>query len=192
MCTTCCRASASLEARLENSSLTYFTSKQSVRSWHVSHSILHLLILWRNQQTEVCLVLRSKPRNRRSNFEAQITKLELSVLSTKPGNHRSWFWGLTKKLTPLISSCIVQTAHGVTRPPDRPVTEYPTYAWPSPILCTRSPTPATILVIVRHVTPTTCTPRDKQTRFSTQTKIKVKLLKCPGFKFKPRHLNDSS
>jgi hypothetical protein len=36
---------------------------------------------------------------------------------------------------------------------------------PSPVLCTRSPTPAMILIHVRHVTPSTCTPRDKQTRF---------------------------
>jgi hypothetical protein len=34
---------------------------------------------------------------------------------------------------------------------------------PSPILCTRSPTPATILVTARHAAPATCTARDKQT-----------------------------
>jgi hypothetical protein len=37
---------------------------------------------------------------------------------------------------------------------------------PSPVLCTRSPTPATVLVAARHAAPATCTPRDKQTRFS--------------------------
>jgi hypothetical protein len=57
-------------------------------------------ILWRNRQTEVHLVLRSKPRNRRSDFEAQITKPELSVLRPKPENPPPpWFWGSTKKLT---------------------------------------------------------------------------------------------
>jgi hypothetical protein len=45
---------------------------------------------------------------------------------------------------------------------------------PSPVICTRSATPATILVTVRHAAPITCTPRDKQTWFSTRTKIKVK------------------
>jgi hypothetical protein len=39
--------------------------------------------LWRNQQTEAHLVLRSKPRNRHGNFEAKIIKPELSVLRPK-------------------------------------------------------------------------------------------------------------
>jgi hypothetical protein len=30
--------------------------------------------LWRNRQTEVCLVLRPKSRNRHNDFEVQITK----------------------------------------------------------------------------------------------------------------------
>jgi hypothetical protein len=46
------------------------------------------------------LVLRPKPRNRRGDFEAQITKPELSVLRLKPGNPPlPWFWGSTKKPT---------------------------------------------------------------------------------------------
>jgi hypothetical protein len=46
------------------------------------------------------LVLRSKPRNRRGDFEAQITKPELPVLRLKPGNPPPpWFWGSTKKPT---------------------------------------------------------------------------------------------
>jgi hypothetical protein len=46
------------------------------------------------------LVLRPKPRNRRGDFEAQITKPELSVLRPKPGNPPPpWFWGWTKKST---------------------------------------------------------------------------------------------
>jgi hypothetical protein len=44
--------------------------------------------------------LRLKPRNRRNNFEAQITKPELSVLRPKPENPPPpWFWGSTKKPT---------------------------------------------------------------------------------------------
>jgi hypothetical protein len=46
------------------------------------------------------MVLRPKPRNSRGDFEAQITKLELPVLRSKPGNPPSpWFWGSTKKPT---------------------------------------------------------------------------------------------
>jgi hypothetical protein len=56
--------------------------------------------LWYNRQTEAHLVLRPKPRNRRGDFEAQITKSTLSVLRLKPGNPPSpWFWGSTKKPT---------------------------------------------------------------------------------------------
>jgi hypothetical protein len=44
------------------------------------------------------LVLRPKPRNHRSDFEAQITKPKLPVLRRKPGNPPPpWFWGSTKK-----------------------------------------------------------------------------------------------
>jgi hypothetical protein len=32
------------------------------------------------------------------------------------------------KLALLVSMCMVQTAHGVTRPPNRSATEYPTCA----------------------------------------------------------------
>jgi hypothetical protein len=64
---------------------------------------------------------------------------------------------------------------------------------PSPVLCTRSPTHAMILVIARHAAPTTCTSRDKQTRFSKRNKGKRKTKgNYPGFKFKPHQVNDSS
>jgi hypothetical protein len=50
--------------------------------------------------------------------------------------------------------------HPTARPPStRPVR-------PPPVLCTRSPTLTTVLVAARHAAPATCTPRDKQTRFS--------------------------
>jgi hypothetical protein len=46
------------------------------------------------------LILRSKPKNRRGDFEAQITKPELPVLMPKLENPPpSWFWGSTKKPT---------------------------------------------------------------------------------------------
>jgi hypothetical protein len=67
----------------------------------------------------------------------------------------------------------VQTAHDATRPLDRSTTDYPTCAT-IPVLCTRSPTPTTILIAARHAAPATSTPRDKETRFSKQNKIKGK------------------
>jgi hypothetical protein len=55
-----------------------------------------------------------------------------------------------------------------TRPPStRPVRS-------SPVLCTRSPTPATVIIAACHAAPTTYTPRDKQTRFFERNKGKRK------------------
>jgi hypothetical protein len=66
----------------------------------VSHTVITLLVLWRNRETEGCLVLKPKPRNCRGDFEAQITKSYLSVLRPKWRNPRPpWFWGSTKKST---------------------------------------------------------------------------------------------
>jgi hypothetical protein len=66
----------------------------------VSHANLPLSVLWRNRQTEAHLVLRPKPRNRRSDFEAQITKPKLPVLRPKLGNPPPpWVRGSTKKST---------------------------------------------------------------------------------------------
>jgi hypothetical protein len=107
-------------------------------------------------------------------------------------NHQAWFWGQTKKPTLLVSLCTMQTAHSITWPLDRLVTEYPTCAWPPPVLCTRSPTPATILVVAHHVTPVTCTSRGKQRSFSTQDNCRVEPLKLLGFKFNLREVNYSS
>jgi hypothetical protein len=61
---------------------------------------LPLSVLWCNWQTEAHLVLRPKPRDRRGDFEAQITKPVLSVLRPKLVNPPPpWFWGSTKKPT---------------------------------------------------------------------------------------------
>jgi hypothetical protein len=268
--------------------------------------------LWRNRQTEAYLVLRLKLRNRRGDFDGQITKLELSVLKPKPENPPPpWFWGSTKKpttdfetkpgetvatsfeaklektidtsfeakpektitegfdakppetVTTGFEAKPVKTVRVVLRPnhlqtvaagfkakpletivtgfeakpvktvwvvlrPNhsqtvdlgfeaqprntrsssprarcRPHTAPPdlSIAWPSstrpvrpsPILCTRSHTPAMILVPALHAAPATCTPWDKQTRFFKRNKGKRKIKwNCPGFEFKPHQVNDSS
>jgi hypothetical protein len=64
---------------------------------------------------------------------------------------------------------------------------------PSTVLCTRSPTLATVLFAARHAAPATCTPRDKKTRFSERNKDKRKTKQnYPEFEFKSRQVNDSS
>jgi hypothetical protein len=45
---------------------------------------------------------------------------------------------------------------------------------PSPVICTRSPAPDTVLIAARHAAHATRTPRYKQMRFSNETKIKEK------------------
>jgi hypothetical protein len=79
-CTTRRRASASLQARLENPSQTCFHAKRAARSPCVSRADLPTSILWRNRHIKACLVLRLKPRNHRDDFKTQITKPELPVL----------------------------------------------------------------------------------------------------------------
>jgi hypothetical protein len=264
MCTTRHRASGSLQARLGNRSQTCFHAKQAARSRHASCANLPLSVLWRNRQTESRLVLRPKQRNRRGDFEAQITKPELPVLRPKSENPPPpWFWGSTKKLTTdfevkpgdtiatsfeaklkktvaagfqakLLETIttgfesksaktiqvVLRPNHSQTvdlgfkaqprntrsssprarcrphtAPPDLSIAQPPS-TWPvrpSPVLCTRSPTPATFLVTARHAALATCTPWDKQTWFSKRNKDKRKMKRnYPGFEFNPRHVNDSS
>jgi hypothetical protein len=45
----------------------------------VSRAVLLPSVLWHNQQTEARLILRTKSRNRRGDFEDKIIKSELSV-----------------------------------------------------------------------------------------------------------------
>jgi hypothetical protein len=244
--------------------------------------------LWHNWQTEAHRVLRPKPRNRRGDFDAQITKPELPVLRLEPGNPPPpWFWGSTKKPTagfeaklgetvatsfeaklektvvagfeaepletvatgfdaksaktvaagfeakPLetvvtgfearsaktvwvvlrpihsqtidlgfeaqprnlrtLSPCAWCRPHTV--PPDLSIPRPPS-TWPmrpSPVLCSRSPIPAMILVAAHRATPKTCTPWDKQTRFFKWNKDKRKTKwNYPGFEFKPCQVHGSS
>jgi hypothetical protein len=60
---------------LGNSTSTCFHVKQSARSRHVLRTVFILpSVSWRNQQIKACLILRHKPRNHPTDFEAQITK----------------------------------------------------------------------------------------------------------------------
>jgi hypothetical protein len=104
----------------------------------------------------VAVILRSKSTNRSCRFWGPNRE-----------THRPWFWGSTKKSALLASMCIMQTTHSITWPLDHLADEYPTCAWSSPVLCTRSSNHATIFVAVHHVTPVTYTSRDKQMRFFT-------------------------
>jgi hypothetical protein len=114
-------------------------------------------------------------------FEAQTMRNRLSGFEAQPRNSRS--------SSPRVR-CRPHTA-----PPDlsiaRPLSTR--LVRPSPVLCTRSPTPATIIVTARHAAPATCTPRDKQMRFSKRNKDKRKTKQnYPGFEFKSRQVNDLS
>jgi hypothetical protein len=107
-------------------------------------------------------------------------------------NRRPWFWGSTKKPALLVSTCQVQTAHGATRPLDRPATEY--------LTC------ATILSPLHQVSyschdPRRCTPcRTYHLHTTRQANAILQWNKdkrktkwnCPGFEFRPRQVNDSS
>jgi hypothetical protein len=135
---------------------------------------LHPSVLWCNRQTEAHLILRLKLRNRRGDFEGQITKPKLPVLRpnrekpSPPVLRSNWRKSSQQVLRPnrqkpsqqvlrpnhqkpsqqvlrpnrqkpstlvlrlnqetrlLVSTCMVQTAHGATRPLDHPAIEYPT------------------------------------------------------------------
>jgi hypothetical protein len=67
----------------------------------------------------------------------------------------------------IYSTCMMRITHSITRPPDHPATEYLTCPWSSPLLCTKSPTPASIIVIPHHVAFATYTLEDRQMCFST-------------------------
>jgi hypothetical protein len=142
-CTSHRRSSSSFEVKLGNPSPTFFEMNQVVVCRCVSSHHLHPLMgfeaqtdkpsptwFWGSNQKTVAVILWAKSINCSCGF-----------WGSNRETRRPWFWGLTKKPTLHISLCTVQISHGVTRPPDRPTTEYSTCAWPSSVLCIRSPTP---------------------------------------------------
>jgi hypothetical protein len=125
------------------------------------------LVLWRNWQINARLVLRPKPRNRRSDFDAQITKLKLPVLRSKLGNPSHRFWGQTERNRPsgfeaqLRNSCysspharcrshIMSPDLPIARPPSsRPVLDHPRSFAPGLLLLPRS----SLLRVMSHLPP---------------------------------------
>jgi hypothetical protein len=175
----------------ENPSQTCFDAKQAARFRCVSRADLPPSVLRRNRQTKAHLVLRPKPRNRRGDFEASNHQTKAAGFEAHTGKPSTT---LVLRLNQETRAPSLQVPggdrtrrHPTARPPStRPVR-------PSTVLCTRSPTPVIVLIAARHAAPATCTPRDKQTRFSERNKDKRKTKQSyPEFKFKPRQVNDSS
>jgi hypothetical protein len=127
-----------------------------------------------NRETLHHLGFEAQIRNRCHRFWGQITETVPVVL--RPNHWQTIDLGFeAQPRNPRTSSprawCKLHTV-----PPDLSINR-PLSTWhvrPSPILCTRSSTPATILVTVRHAAPAAYTPREKQTRFSKRTKDKGK------------------
>jgi hypothetical protein len=98
-----------------------------------------------------------------TDFEAKPAKIVQVVL--RPNHSQTVDLGFEAQLRNLRSPSSRARCRPHTAPPNlliaRPPSTRPMR--PSPVLCTRSPTPATILVTTRHPAPATCTPRDKQT-----------------------------
>jgi hypothetical protein len=111
--------------------------------------------------------------NQPSGFEAKPLTNRPSGFEVKPlTNRRSW---LAQPRNPRFSSLCARCRPHIASPNlpiARPSSTRPVR--PSTVLCIRSPTPATIVVAARHAAPATCTPWDKQMRFSTWNKDKYK------------------
>jgi hypothetical protein len=114
------------------------------------------------------------PETITTNFEAKPVKTVRVVL--RPNHSHTVDLGFKAQPRNPRSSSPRARCRPHTAPPDLSIAQPPS-TWPvrpSPILCTRSSTPTTILVAARHAPPATCTPRDKQTRFSKWNKDKRK------------------
>jgi hypothetical protein len=106
------------------------------------------------------------PETVTTDFEAKLAKTVRVVLG--PNHSQTIDLGFEAQPRNLRSSSPRARCRPHTTPPDLSIAWPPSTrpVRPSPVLCTRSHTPAMILVAARHVAPATCTPQDKQTRFS--------------------------
>jgi hypothetical protein len=126
-------------------------------------------------------------------FEAKPAKTVRVVL--RPNHSQIVDLGFEAQPRNPRSSCPRARCIPHTAPPDLSIAWPPSTrpVRPSLTLCTMSPTPSTVLIAACHVSPATCTPQDKQTRFSKRKKGKRKIKQnYPGFEFKPRQVNGSS
>jgi hypothetical protein len=107
-------------------------------------------------------------------FEAKPVKTVRVVL--RPNHWQTVDLGFEAQLRNPCSSSPRVWCRPHTAPPDLSTAQPPSTrpVRPSSVLCTRSPTPATVLVAARHAAPATCIPLDKQTWFTNETKVKEK------------------
>jgi hypothetical protein len=159
----------------------------------VSRTDLLPSVLWHNRQTKSRFVLRPKPRNRRGDFDAQITKPDLSVLRPKLGNPSTLVLRPNQETrTPhiLVYGADLTRRHPTSRSSDHRV----------PDLCLTIPCPLHQVSYSCH--DPRCWPSCRTCHLHTMRQANLILhmnkgnsvepQKCPGFKFKPRHVNDSS
>jgi hypothetical protein len=152
---------------------------------------------WGRNQEAVAMILRSKSPNRSRQFWGQTAWNHRSRFYGQTArNYHHRFWGPNRwetvrvvsrpnhsqtvdldfeaQLRNMRSLSLCARCRSHTAPPDlsivRPPSTWP--VWPFPILCIRFPTPVMILVATLHDAHATCTPLDKQTRFSKWTKGK--------------------
>jgi hypothetical protein len=138
------------------------------------------------------MVLRSKPRNCHGDFVVQITKLQQPVL--RPNWEKSSILVLRLNQETRSPHLLVHSANRTQRLPTSRSSDHrlSDLCLTILVLCTKSPTPISILIATRHAAPVTYTSRDKQTRFSTQKDSRLEPPEFSGFKFKPRQVNYSS
>jgi hypothetical protein len=110
-------------------------------------------------------------------FEVKSEKIVATSFEAKPEKTVTLGFEAQPRNPRFSSSCARCRPH--TTPSDlsisRPSSTRP--VGPSSVLYTRSPTLVMILIAVRHAAPATCTPRDKQTRFSKRNRDKGNTIK---------------
>jgi hypothetical protein len=151
-------------------------------------------VLWSNWRKSSAAGFEAKPAKTVAvGFEAK--PLESVQVDLRPNHSQTVDLGFMAQLRNSRSSSPRARCRPHTAPPDLSTAQPPSI-WPvqpSPVLCTRSPTPVTVLVATHHAAPSIGTPREKQTRFSKRNKDKRKTKQnYPGFEFKPHQVNDSS
>jgi hypothetical protein len=144
---------------------------------------------WGSNQETITVILRPKSPNRSCRFWGPNQKTRATGFEVKPEKTvRVVLRSNHSQTIDLVFEAQSRNTYSSSprarcRPhiasPDLPIIQSPSIRpmRPCPVLCTRSSTPATILGAVCHVTPATCTPRDKQTRFSKWNRDKGKTSK---------------